>query len=1237
MNSEKLYGNTILQEAVHGRCSNETLQCIIQQGVTVNSVNNMSETALLYACASKQDESVKLLLENLADPNISDAESCTSLHAVVHGRCKNESVQELIAHGVYLNAQNIAGKTALWLACSIKQQDYVKILLEAGSNPNIACNKGDTSLHAAVIAGCRKKIIRTVIDYGADVNITNKENETALTIACGNQSEGALDALLKAKANPNIADANGDRCIHKAVKHDCSKEVLQAIINHGADLNATNKENTTALTIASAKRNADTINVLLNAGADPNIVAADGNTGIHHAVRGDYSNEVLQALIDHGAEVNSINGETKTALMIACEEGNMGAINVLLNAGADPDTADAGCGETCLHYAVAGDCRKEALEKIISHSADVNATNKNNVTSLMIACRKGNIDVINVLLNAGADTDIADAYGYTWLHFAVEGGCSKQVLHAILGHGADVNATNKYNETALKTACEKGNEDIINVLLNAGADPNIVDDGGFTGIHHATSGKCSKEIFQAIIDNGDVNATSKENTTALMIACEKGNEGATDVLLKAGADPNIADGDGNTWIYYAVAGNCRKGLLQAILDHGSDVNAINTNNVTPLMVACKKGNVDAINVLLKSGADPNMIDKSGATWTNHAIDGDHSIETLQAVLAHVGDAYATDNHNFIDIMLARKNGSGNAIIGLLKTGTDPNVADYEGDTCLHNAVLKLCSREALQAIIDLGVDVNITNKHNQTALILAIMIRNEDAMTVLLDAGADLNIADLNGDTCLHAAAFGGCSKEAIQTMIIHGANMNAINNHNQTALILACVMENLDAIDVFLNTGANPNIATADGNTCLHYAILEECSIECLETILVHGADVNATNTYMLTPLMLVTMENVETINLLLNAGADPNIANADGDTWLHYAVNGDCNQEILQAIIDHGADVNATNKSNITAAMIACHKRKLVLMGLCLNAGADPNSTDDEGDTLLHNAIYQNFTKETLQVIIDHGADVNATNKKHVTALMLSCYKGNTDAVSALLNAGAEYDITDAKGHTCLHAAVRGNYRKEILQAIIDHGSVVNVTNKQNQTALAIACDKGNVDAINVLLDAGADPNIADVNGDTLLHNAVQKHMDKHTLKAIIDHGVGVNAVNNEGINALLLACNTEQKESVHLLLKAGADTPIADVHAGTFLHQLLCIECDQETLQLHPDHGTPLHDANKNNQTAYKLACNQDNVGAMHALVNTGSDPNMDGDDDTHLCCGGCCSCLTLQAIAQWMNPT
>ena len=1069
------------------------------------------------------------------------------------------------------------------MACQKGHVEAINALLNAGADCIITDNSSLMCIHHAVAGGCGKETLQAIINYGANVNAADKNSVTALMMACGRGNVEAINALLNAGADSNMTNTKGLTCIHYAVVGGCSKQTLQPIIDHGADINAINEDDLTALMIACQKGNVEAINVLLNAGGDSNVTDTMGSTWIHHAAGGICSKVTLQAIIDRSADVNATNNHSTTALMMACERRNAETVNVLLQAGADPNIADTE-GFTSIQIATLGGCNKETLQAVIDYGADVNAANKNSITALMMACGRGNVEAINALLNAGADSNITNTKGLTCIHYAVVGGCSKQTLQAIVDHGADINATNEDNLTALMGACQKGNVEAINVLLNAGADSNITDTKGLTWIHHAACGICSKATLQVIIDHGaNVNATNKNSVTALILACGVGNVEAINALLNAGADHNIADTEGHTVIHYAVIGSCNKETLQAICDYGADVNAANKDNVTALMIACSRRNVEAINALLNAGADSNISNNMGLTCIDHAVAGGCSKETLQTIINHGADVNAINMGSVIALM------SIETINVLLKAGGDPNIADAQGLTWIHQAVGMGCNIEILQTIIDHGADVNATNNYNISPLMTACQTGNAEAINVLFNAGADPSIADFNGVTLIHQSVVLGCNKKTLQTIINHGADVNAIENKHLTALMLACQKGNVNAINVLLKAGADHNVQDITGATLIHHAaVAQDYSQETLQTIINHGVDVNATNNESVTALMTACQQkNVEAIHLLLKAGADPNIADTSGATSIHHAVVGGCSKETLQFIIDNGADVNTTNEENTTALMAACQKGNVEAINTLVNAGADPNTADTIDATWIHHAFVGCCSKDTLQAVIENGADVNATDMNSTTALMLACQEGNMEVINVLLNAGADINIVDTKGLTWIHHAVVRGGNKETLQAIINYGANVNATNKENMTALMYACSRGNVETINVLLNAGANPVIADTKGFTCIHYAVYGDCDKDTLQALIYHGSDVNATIKDNMTALMQECQKGNVHVIEMLLKVGADPNIACIKGYTCIHFVLAASCCKESLQAVIDHGANVN-ATSNDNTTVLNAC-------------------------------------------------
>ena len=1011
-------GESCLHAAVHGFCSAETIQNIIDHAAHVDAVNEDGATALLLACGSAQSEMVDVLLKAKADPNVLDSGGDASLHAAAAANCSKETLQKILEYGANVNAVNKRGRTALLLNCSYGQMDSVHVLLEAKADPNIVDEEGYSCIFAAVDGHCSKDTLQALIDHGAHIDAERKDGTNALLCACRTGQSESVKYLFEAGANANVTKPDGSTCLHVAVKGRCNKKALQKCIEKGAGINAMNNKAETALLLACESAQTESITLLLKMGGNPNIFNAYGYTALHSAVHGCCTNESLQEIISHQAYLNAQNRDGKTALWIACSYRQQEMVMILLKAGSNANIADH-YGKTSLHAAVLGNCRKNIIRTMFDHGAYVNATDNKHTTSLMLASKMGNVDAINVLLSAGADRTIKGVNGDTWIHYAVRGDCSKEVLQSIIDQGAHVNITNKHNVTSLMVASNKGNVDAIKVLLSAGADRTIKDVDGNTWIHYAFLGDCSKEVLQSIIDQGaNVNITNKRNVTSLMVASKKGNVDAINVLLSAGADRTIKTVNGDTWIHYAVDGDCSKEVLQSIIDQGAHVNITNKRNVTSLMVASNKGNVDAIKVLLSAGADRTIKDVDGNTWIHYAFLGDCSKEVLQSIIDQGANVNITNKRNVTSLMVASKKGNVDAINVLLSAGADRTIKTVNGDTWIHYAVDGDCSKEVLQSILDQGAHVNITNKRNVTSLMVASKMGNVDAIKVLLSAGADRTIKDVDGNTWIHYAFLGDCSKEVLQSIIDQGANVNITNKRNVTSLMVASKKGNVDAINVLLSAGADRTIKTVNGDTWIHYAVHGDCSKEVLQSIIDQGAHVNITNKRNVTSLMVASNKgNVDAIKVLLSAGADRTIKDVDGNTWIHYAFLGDCSKEVLQSIIDQGADVNITNKRNVTSLMVASKKGNVDAINVLLSAGADRTIKTVNGDTWIHYAVHGDCSKEVLQSIIDQGADVNITNKRNVTSLMVASKKGNVDATNVLLSAGADRTIKDVDGDTWIH----------------------------------------------------------------------------------------------------------------------------------------------------------------------------------------------------------------------------
>ena len=1254
------------------------------------------QTPLYAACIGDHREIVKLLTDLGYDVNHQDKDGNTPLHIIFENHATDlaqTAVDQFKASTEIRNKQNWTplhtaidrgyfsyskelsakclhqdvGTEVSWIqlhaACWEENTHDVELLMAANTDVNHINSAGYAALHIAVTKG-NIDIVTLLLDQDVHVNCVTIDGKTPLHIAADKGEESIIQKLLTQKADPNMKDVLGNTSLHMAVRvkqeikpwrvrvrtsytrpsqtpyRACSLQTVQAIIDHGASVNAVNNRGQTALWFASVDGQESFVKFLLDTGADPNITDKYGESCLYAALHGHCNAATLQEMLAHGAHVNTLNKDGATPLLLACSTAQADAVMLLLEERADPNIAYAD-GDASLHAAIAADCSKETIQEIIDHGADVNAVNSRGRTALLLGCFYRQMDSVKVLLEAGADPSVADKEGFSCLHAAIDGHCSKDTLQGLIDHGIHIDATRKDGTNAFLRACSTGQSESVMFLIEAGADVIITKPDANTCLHLAVKGECSNESLQKIIEQGkiDVNAVNKRNETALLLACVSAQAESVKLLLRTGSDPNISDASGYTSLHAAVYGCCTSNTLQEIIAHEVLLDAQNIYGRTALWLACSYRQQDSVILLLEAGSNPNTANGDGDTCLHAAITGGCSKKIIHKIIDHGANVNTTNMRNETVLTLACLYKNEGAINVLLKANADPNITENTyGDISLHKAVSQECSKEVLQALIDHGANVNATNKRNETALTLACLFENEGAIILLVNASADPNIAvEAYGYTCLHDAITGDWSKEVLQALIDHGANVNVTNKRNETALQQACLYKNEGAINALLNSNADPNIADeAYGDTCLHKAVSEDCGKEVLQALIDHGANVNAANKRNETALTLAWLyKNEGAINVLLNSNADPNIADeAYGNTCLHNAVSEQCSKEVLQALIDHGANVNATNKRTETALQQACLYNNEGAINVLLNSNADPNIADEDGDTCLHDAVIDpgDCSKEMLQAVISHGAHVNATNKRNVTPLMKACQYGNLDVINVLLSAAADIEMTDDFGRQCLHFVFYSG--KHSSQSDIDHCTDVREAKITKHAVLVLG--KSTLYAVSVLIKAQTDP-----------HIPVYKHICEQLLQDVTNLGANLLVVKDghESAAAQCLFCNSRQRESMNMLLRVGADITNVDVFGDTCLHKLLhreylSLEYDHETLQMFLDHSVPVNATNKNHQTAYMLACGQGNIDAMCALLKAGADHKIiceDNDASLQRTYAGSSSKVTLQTIKQWLDPT
>ena len=245
------------------------------------------------------------------------------------------------------------------------------------------------------------------------------------------------------------------------------------------------------------------------------------------------------------------------------------------------------------------------------------------------------------------------------------------------------------------------------------------------------------------------------------------------------------------------------------------------------------------------------------------------------------------------------------------------------------------------------------------------------------------------------------------------------------------------------------------------------------------------------------------------------------------------------IRALLNAGVNPNAAVRDDSwTALMIAATEDHLDITQMLLDAGANPNATKDNGVTALGLAVATE-NLEVVNALIAAGAYLNVSNNKGETVLMVAAWTGNSEITKILLAAGAYPFAMEDDGWTALMFASDDGHT-EIVDMLLAAGASPTAANKEGQTVLMGAAANGYSEIIKMLLDAGANPNAKETGGQTaLMFAAYRDHAE--AVKMLLSAGANSNVRDNDDWTALMLATEQEKPEVVKILLQCGANPDI------------------------------------------------------------------------------------------------
>jgi ankyrin repeat protein len=417
--------------------------------------------------------------------------------------------------------------------------------------------------------------------------------ETNLIDALEAGEMAAVRALVKKPSEVNKAASDGTTPLHVAVGRN-DAESVDLLLGAGANPKAATRYGVVPLYLAAVNGNPAVVDKLLAAGADPNSALPEGETVLMTAARtGNVA--VIKALLARGASVNAREAwKGQTPLMWAAAENNAGAAAALIAAGADVKARSRSGAFSPFLFAVrAGHI--DTARVLLDAGADVNEALRDGTSALLLAVMNAHYETAAFLLDRGADPN-ADKQGWTPLHQLVwsrrpntgsniPGAVltgkldSLDLARKLLDYGADVNARetrepkdgfrnmlNRIGATPFLLAAKSVDVPLMRVLLEYGADPKLTTEDGTTALMVAAG--------VGIWAPGENPGTDEEALAAVKFAYEAGGGRATDV-----------DSNGETALHGAIYRAGSIPIAKFLIDKGAKIDVRNSKGWTPLIVA----------------------------------------------------------------------------------------------------------------------------------------------------------------------------------------------------------------------------------------------------------------------------------------------------------------------------------------------------------------------------------------------------------------------------------------------------------------------------------------------------------------------------------------------------------------------------------------------------------------------------------------------------------------------------
>ncbi|CAJ0941647.1 unnamed protein product, partial [Mesorhabditis belari] len=812
---------------------------------------------------------------------------------------------------------------------------------------------------------------------------------------------------------------------------------------------------------------------------------------------------IFETLLKKGADINSTTKDRRNAAHISAMYSSWQMLETVIKCNRDLLKRPAG-SKNQLPIHVASERRSKKAVPVVKRILDemdlTMEPDGEGSLPIHLALKLGNTAVADLLLqrHRSQQAMAVDGKGDTLLHLACRAGNLEAVRLAIEAGCDDANAQNSIGRTPLHESAQRGDLALLKVMYKLRADANIHDKDDKTPVHVAAE-KGHTQCVESLIDKfgGSIRARTKDGSTLLHIAACSGHTNTALAFLKRGVPLFMPNKKGALGLHSAAAAGFND-VVKMLIAKGTNVDIRTKDNYTALHVAVQSGKASVVETLLGSGADV------------HVRGGDLG-QTALHIAASLNGTEARE-----------------CAMMLLKSGGQPNVAQSDGETCLHIAA-RNGNKEIMKLLLSEQADVLLSSKTGETPLHVAAKSCNYEAAQLILSHLSEkmdavgikdfTNAKTADGLTAVHYAAeilpdqlhFPGEDAKLINLLVDHGGQPEIQSQNTQeTAMHMAARSGNQAVLLAMVNKiGAGAvQIVQNKQNKNGWSPLLEACArghVGVAQILLQHHARIDVFDENGRTALHLAAANgHLPLCHLLLQHKAFVNSKSKTGEAPLHLAAMNGHVKVVNVLVQDHGAALEAITLDNQTALHFAARHGQLAVAQTLLALGANPNARDDKGQTPLHLAAENDYPD--------------------VVKLFLKMKQNNRAVLTAI----------DHNGFTCAHiAAMKGSLAVVRELMMIDKAMVIQAKTKTMEaTTLHMAAAGGHANIVKILLENGANAEDENSHGMTALHLGAKNGFV--SILEAFDKALWRRCSKKTGLNALHIAAYYGNSDFVNEMLK-------------------------------------------------------------------------------------------------------